>query len=140
MVTKDKLVINGFTLVELLIVIALIGVLTVIGFTSYENTQRVARDSRRVSDLKTIQNALEAYNSDNSGAYPDSEDCNPGAGYLPQGMLKDPDQTNTHSYVVNKCTDTEYCICADMENKNGNASEGNCTYGDGPFYCVSNLQ
>ena len=60
---------KGFTLIELLTVIAIIGILTAIATVSYTNAQRKARDNRRKSDLKTIQQALELYFQQN-GYYP----------------------------------------------------------------------
>lgn len=52
---------KGFTLIELLIVIGIIGVLLAAGATSYTGTQAKARDTRRRTDIKEIQHALEQY-------------------------------------------------------------------------------
>jgi len=51
----------GFTLLELLVVIGIIGVLVSLGVSSYSTAQKKARDSRRKSDLKTIQACMEQY-------------------------------------------------------------------------------
>jgi len=50
---------GGFTLTELLIVIAVLGILTCIGLVIYTNVQRSARDSRRKADVKAITTAME---------------------------------------------------------------------------------
>ncbi len=50
---------EGFTLVELLIVIAIIAILSVIGITIFSNVQKNARDARRRGDIDSIANALE---------------------------------------------------------------------------------
>lgn len=73
----------GFTLVEILTVMVIIGILTSMSIASYQSTQQKSRDTRRKSDLKQIVNALEIYYND-KGTYPtDSsgliEGCNGGS-------------------------------------------------------------
>lgn len=60
---------KGFTIVELLIVIVIIGILAAITIVAYNGIQGRARDSQRVSDIKTITKALEIYKT-NNGVYP----------------------------------------------------------------------
>ena len=62
---------NGFTIVELLIVIVVIGILAAISIVAYNNVAAKARDSQRVQDIKTIAKALEMYYIDN-GEFPSS--------------------------------------------------------------------
>lgn len=64
---------SGFTLVELLVVIAIIGILTVIGAILYTSVMKEGRDSKRKSDLMSIQSALEQYYND-QGFYPFAAD------------------------------------------------------------------
>ena len=52
---------NGFTLIELIVVVTIIAVLTVVGVISYSGTNRKARDSRRMADLEKVRIALELY-------------------------------------------------------------------------------
>lgn len=52
---------HGFTLVELLVVVAIIAILAVIGFTVFANLQRGARDARRKADLDAITKAMEMH-------------------------------------------------------------------------------
>lgn len=61
--------VRGFTLIELLIVISIIGILSAIGLVLYSTVLKQSRDSKRQSDLKSIQLALEQYNND-QGFYP----------------------------------------------------------------------
>jgi general secretion pathway protein G len=56
--------ISGFTLVELLIVMAIIGVLATFFIGSYTGVQKKARDANRKSDLTQISKALEIYYND----------------------------------------------------------------------------
>ena len=60
---------KGFTLIELLVVISIIGVLSSVVMVNVNKASMKARDARRMSDLKTIQQAIEFY-YDNHGYYP----------------------------------------------------------------------
>ena len=50
---------RGFTIVELLIVIAILAILTTIGFVQYQGLNKKARDSARRADVHEITTALE---------------------------------------------------------------------------------
>jgi prepilin-type N-terminal cleavage/methylation domain-containing protein len=60
---------NGFTLVELLIVIAIIGIITVIASSSFVSAQKKSRDASRKSNLKSLSDALNMYYAD-FGSFP----------------------------------------------------------------------
>lgn len=60
---------TGFTLVELLVVISIIGILTMISVSSYSSAQIKARDSERKSNLDAVSKALMLYYNDN-GYFP----------------------------------------------------------------------
>lgn len=62
---------RGFTLIELLIVISIIGILVATGTYSWGAAQIKARDNRRKTDIKAIQQALEVYYQ-TKGFYPPS--------------------------------------------------------------------
>lgn len=66
---------QGYTLIEIMIALSIIGVLATIGIVSFTKTQETARDSRRKQDLRSIAVALELYRQKN-GHYPctDSSD------------------------------------------------------------------
>jgi len=68
---KNKNKLNGFTLTELIVVIAIIGILTGAIIVSLNPSARIAqsRNGVRKSDLHQIQSALEMYRSD-QGSYP----------------------------------------------------------------------
>lgn len=61
--------IKGFTLVELLVVIAIIGLISALAGVAYNTARQKSRDSKRLSDIKQIQTALELYYDSNS-SYP----------------------------------------------------------------------
>jgi prepilin-type N-terminal cleavage/methylation domain-containing protein len=60
----------GFTIVELLIVVAVIGILVSIVLVSYSSVQGKSRDARRRTDIGIIVGYLELYASEHQGLYP----------------------------------------------------------------------
>lgn len=66
-----KIQVKGFTLVELLVVIVVLGILVAISIIAYNGTQGRARDSRRQNDISEITKGLELYYLDNH-KYPTS--------------------------------------------------------------------
>lgn len=88
---------TGFTLVELLVSITIIGILSTIVFTSYTESQVQSRDNARQVELKELQLAIERYRSQN-GTYPEQ-----GCG----------DSTTADSWAGhNSATDAAYNDCA----------------------------
>lgn len=64
---------HGFTLIELMIVMVIIGILTLIGASAFRTAAAKGRDAKRKGDVKGIATAVESYYSD-KGKYPDSTD------------------------------------------------------------------
>jgi type II secretion system protein G len=60
---------RGFTIVELLIVIVVIGILAALVIVTYNGIQQKARDTERKTDINAVASHLEAYNAQN-GRYP----------------------------------------------------------------------
>lgn len=65
---------KGFTLVEMTIVIAVIGILMGLVFNGTQSIQANARDTRRIADLKKVQTYLELYYN-KCNKYPGDKDC-----------------------------------------------------------------
>lgn len=55
---------KAFSLVELLVVVAIIGILSTVVFVNYGGSQARSRDSKRRADIQQIAQALELYKSD----------------------------------------------------------------------------
>lgn len=66
---------QGFTIVELLIVIVVIGILAALVITAYGGIQGKARNSKRSNDINALQTQIEAFYSQNN-YYPSLTDLN----------------------------------------------------------------
>ncbi len=120
---------KGFTLIELLVVIAIIGLLSTLAIVALGSAREKARDSKRLSDLKQIQTALEMYYGEQS-TYPTSTNatlgegnyaCLDSTGFHAAGGCTDalmglvPDDPGTGSYIYNSSDGTTYSIAATLE-------------------------
>lgn len=132
---------KGFTLIELLVVIAIIGLLSTLAVVALGSARQKARDSKRLSDLKQIQTALELYYTDNN-AYPTAATaitlgvgaaaCLNGSGWQATGCAtpylglapKDPQASKSYSYI--SANGTTYSIAATLEGTVNNLT-GNIT-------------
>ncbi len=141
---------RGFTLLELLVVISIIGILVAMGAVSYTTAQIKARDARRRSDMQNWAAALEQYYSANSSSYPTDTACSMGATastYLPGGVTPTDPKGGTFVYSpVCAAAGTGFCLCAQLESATGGNStaNGNATCntltGSGTYYCVKSQQ
>lgn len=132
---------KGFTLLELLVVIGIIGIIMALATVAYSATQISGRNARRKQDIVAIQNALEQYYSANGFKYP-SGTCTQASTYLKSAWPTDPG-TDAAYTGVDSCASASYCVCAAMEGTGtttGN-SGANCSWGTGKdYYCAGNLQ
>ncbi|MCM8787805.1 MAG: prepilin-type N-terminal cleavage/methylation domain-containing protein [Candidatus Omnitrophica bacterium] len=125
---------KGFTFVEILVVVTIIGVLTTVGAVSYRSANVKSRDGKRKADLEQIRAALEMCRTD-TGSYPSglsfggSLTCG-GNTYL-NPIPQDPLSPN-YNYRYNRLTATTYCLCAQLEGSNPGT---NCNCGEN--YCSS---
>lgn len=71
---KNKKPNNGFTLVELLVVISLIAILTAIVIAKVSDSRKNAYYLKRLSDINQIDLSLQKYNVVNLGKYPSTSD------------------------------------------------------------------
>lgn len=79
---------NGFTLLELMIVVSIIGILATIAAPTYQRSVVKAKEAVLRQDLFTFRDVLDQHRAD-QGKYPSSLQALVGAGYL-RAIPKDP--------------------------------------------------
>lgn len=120
---------QGFTIVELLIVIVVIGILAALVITTFTGIQQRARNTERETDIKAIHGQVEAYYAQN-GRYPTMANLNDGTWRstnmkgLDQEALRDP--KGASAALVNAAAANVYSyVTVDTNCDNGTA--GDCT-------------
>src|SRR5690349_3400647 len=61
---------KGFTIVELLIVIVVIGILATLVIVTFTGVRKKARDSQRQTDINAVESHAQTYYAANDGKYP----------------------------------------------------------------------
>lgn len=72
---------RGFTLVEIMIVVVIIGLLAAIAVPAIQKVQRRSQNSRAANDIRVFAQAFDTYAAENGGWPP-----NVGPGVVPAGM------------------------------------------------------
>lgn len=129
---------KGFTLIEILIVVAIIAILASVVLVGLGPTQQAGRDARRLSDLRQVQNGLELYynkcgfypgsatgasacaasNNAATAGYADMSSAVTGSGLGINTMPLDPTNAAPHTYLfdTNGKTASQYVLAAVLEN------------------------
>jgi prepilin-type N-terminal cleavage/methylation domain len=94
---------QGFTLIELIIVMTIIALLAAIAIPSYTNNIRNAKEAVLKEDLHTMRTAIDSYTVDKQKA-PQSLDDLVQAGYL-KAMPRDPFTERTDTWVPDESSD-----------------------------------
>jgi prepilin-type N-terminal cleavage/methylation domain-containing protein len=134
-----KITRKGFTLIEILIVVAIIAILASVVLVGLGPTQQAGRDARRISDLSEVQNGLELYYNE-CGYYPGSAEATAPCGAFSQiqtwaalttslqgttgigvsTVPNDPSAGHSYEYGTNN-TGSAYVIEATLENPGNSA-------------------
>ena len=64
---------SGFTLVELLVVMLILGLLAAIAIPAFFNQREKAQDSDAKASARSMQTAMETYATDHGGEYTDAD-------------------------------------------------------------------
>lgn len=113
---------KAFTLLEMLVVLGIIAIIVSVTVASYGVVQKKARDSKRKSDLKAVQNCMEQYYTNTSYQYQvlSKGGSNEISGSVNCGSTSitaptDPLGTGSYIYNVNSTSATAYTITATLE-------------------------
>lgn len=118
---------QGFTLLELLIVIIIIGVLAILIIPNLISGPARARDSQRKADLQTIKNSLEGYYNDNN-SYPVSlEILTQGTAPYIKTLPTDPKTKTAYIYTTAGNPPSSYILKANLENPNDKDAKSGTT-------------
>ena len=142
---------QGFTLIELIIVMVIIAILVLLLLPNLANGPKRARDSQRKSDFRSVQSALEQYFADNNSYPPDGGGGNGGftglATYLVPRYIKamptDPKNAGTNgttAYQYQYAATPSSCAlgaCTDYTMTVGLEYSGDPKY---PTYSITNAQ
>jgi len=82
--TQDN---RGFTLIELMVVVLIIGILAAIAVSNFVSMQDRAREASVKSNMHTFQLAMEDYATQNNGIYPLAANNAAVLALLPGGVL-----------------------------------------------------
>jgi type IV pilus assembly protein PilA len=139
---------RGFTIVELLIVIVVIGILAALVITTFTGIQQKARNTERQTDIKAIHGQVEAYYAQN-GRYPTLANLNDSSWRttnmkgLDAEALADPKGSGQTLAAAAAANTYSYDITPDTCD---NGSNGDCTgyvltatYEGGGTFAKSNL-
>ena len=134
---------KGFTLVELLVVVAIIGILATVVVVSVSGVRSKSRDARRISDIREIAAALQLYFNDQN-QFPSATD--PLAPSYIRGIPTDPLTGAEYAYNSASCSipNQQYVIRVILETShtalNHDIDDTTCTIPcDDPSkaYCIS---
>jgi type IV pilus assembly protein PilA len=104
---------SGFTLVELLVVMLILGLLAAIAIPSFFNQRDKAKDAEAKSSVRTAQTAMETYATDHDGKYTGAD----------AAALKVIETTLTNTgnrLVVDSATDSSYKVSVTSTGKDAN--------------------
>lgn len=92
---------KGFTLVELIIVLAIAGLIISLVFIAATAAQRNGRDTARRADAQKLATAIDQYAANHNGALPSADPTLAlfAGGYLTKGKFNDPSTGQTYKIL-----------------------------------------
>jgi type II secretion system protein G len=134
---------GGFTLLELLIVIVIIGILALLIIPNITSAPKKARDTQRKTDLKAVQKGLEEYFVSNN-VYPAAlTDLSAGNPPILKSVPTDPKNAAPFTYTYTPAnSNSTYTLHACLENGGdtgtGVTTDAACTGTSKGFQLVNN--
>lgn len=114
---SNNSLVSGFTIIELLLVIAIIAVLSTLFVNYFPSAQKRARDAQRRNDLRQYDQLLRTFAVKNQGFYPGSTTDISASDYVTSGPVP-----------VNLCTLLSESSCPHDPKDNSQCKTGTCRY------------
>ncbi len=117
---------QGFTLIELMITVVIVGVLASIAYPSYQNSVRKGRRAEAFTALSTLQQAQERWRSNNA-SYTSTLANTATAGTPPNGLgVSSTTSSGLYTISVGSVSATGYTATATANTGTSQASDGSC--------------
>ena len=108
---------NGFTIIEVALVLAIAGLIFLMVFVALPQLQRQQRDSRRRDDILSFLETVKKYQTNNRGALPTDWNGEFRTKYLDDAFM-DPDGANYMLQIAECATEGSTNDCAGMPDLN----------------------
>lgn len=105
---------TGFTLIELMVVIVIIGILATLGLVAFQNAMKRSRNTKKIGDAKDFATAQEQYKALNGSYVTGSGTTCPAVG----GVDALP---SAEGYTCRTST-SAFCIAAELDDETANCS------------------
>lgn len=134
---------GGFTLLELLIVIVIIGILALLIIPNITSAPKKARDTKRKTDITTVRKGLEEYFVNNN-AYPATlPELEAGSAPIIKTIPPDPKNTGVYVYTytpaaANSTYTLKACLENDADNGASTATDAACGSATAKSFTVLN--
>ncbi len=128
MVLTIKIGEKGFTIIELLIVITIIGILLTIAQPTYKSSVKRAKETVLKENLFAMRSAIDQYYADN-GSYPMTLDDLVQKGYL-RSIPKDPITNSNTTWIIVPPPDPEESGVYDIKSGSNEISLSGTPYSD----------
>jgi len=139
-ITKKE---GGFTLLELLIVIVIIGILALLIIPNITSAPKKARDTQRKTDMRAIQKGMEEYFTSNNVYPTDTTALSAGVTPIMKSVPVDPKNTGVYVYTYTAVAPFDaYTLHACLENAGDNGqfvtTDAACTGATKAFTLLNN--
>ena len=127
---------RGFTVIEVVLVLAIAGLIFLMIFIALPALQRQARDTQRREDMAKVISAIKKYQTNNRGALPKAENPHDApdvweealAPYLPEGFVDPSGSPYGYNYVIDCVKEDCAELPQEMRNMENQVFQGETSY------------